>query len=440
MQLPALQLEKGESRRRAGGQAACGDTIRWRTLIGRAEMTRITAEWSVLADQCPASLFVTPEWADAWLETIGKDVEPWIVTARRQDGDGQDGRLLALWPLGVRQVRHLATLRLLEPLGETLASGDRLDPLTAVAGLERDLVGHVRGVAAGQCDLIHWAELDASGPLAEVLASENANHTSRMIQNRVLPLADLPASYEEFASRLGKKLRGHVRRQEQIALRQHGLDWRLNNEGTSLAAAVEAFMELHQQCWRHRGQNGNLAESRFRTFIERFTALAGNRGWLRLHRLCSGERTVAALVAFHHNGRVYYYQSGWDPAIARLSPGSLCVARAIRVAIDEGITVFDFLRGDEPYKRRWANRQEETVTRAEALTLKGRAVLAGRDAKELVKRGMVAVGGSAAWDGLKARLSGSAGRPLFQECVSLPTQKEGAVASYRSPVPERGDD
>jgi CelD/BcsL family acetyltransferase involved in cellulose biosynthesis len=240
---------------------------------------------------------------------------------------------------------------------------------------------------------------------------------SRTIHTRVLPLADLPASYEEFTSRLGKKLRGHVRRQEQTALQQHGLSWRLNDEGSSLASAVQAFAELHQQCWQHRGKNGNLAETRFRAFVERFAESASRRGWLRLHRLCDGPRTVAALLAFHHHGRAYYYQSGWDPAIAKLSPGSLCVARAVRTAIEEGLTVFDFLRGDESYKRRWSNRQDETITVAEAATLKGQAMLAGRDVKELLKRGIVALGGSAAWEGFKTRL----------------------LTQTRTPQPQRGD-
>ena len=36
----------------------------------------------------------------------------------------------------------------------------------------------------------------------------------------------------------------------------------------------------------------------------------------------------------------------------------MLIADAIRRAIDTGLTRFDFLRGDEPYKRRWKPQHE----------------------------------------------------------------------------------
>lgn len=376
------------------------ENIQWRVITDRAELGELVGQWSQLAEASSASLFVTPEWIQAWLATIGQDVQPRVVTAC-----ASMGRLIALWPMGLRCTgRGMTARRVLEPMGEALASGDRLNPLMAVTGLEQALNDQVRCVAQTDADLIHWGELSTGCRLTEMLTNEAAGNMSRTIHTRVLPWMDLPASYDEFTARLGKKLRGHIRRQEQIALQQHSLTWRLNDEGTSLASAVQAFVDLHQQCWQHRGKNGNLAESRFRAFVEEFAASAEQRGWLRLHRLCDGQQTVAALLAFHYGGRACYYQSGWNPAIAELSPGSLCVARAVRAAIEEGLTVFDFLRGDEPYKRRWADRQDETITQAEAITLKGRAILAGRDVKECLKCGITAMGGNAAWERLKTHL------------------------------------
>lgn len=390
----------------AGAPRIADAGLHWSVVRDRNAMACLATEWSQLADRCPTSLFVTPEWVHAWWMTIGRDVEPHIITAREQHPDHEEGRLLAVWPLGLSTVEYgRLKVRLLSPMGEALASGDRLDPLVAAVGLEGELLSQVREQARAACDLVQWAELSRTGALSSALSEDAAAHRIRAVQPRVLPVADLPASYDEFASRLGKKLRGHVRRQEQIAREQYGLRWRLNDDGTSLRSAIEAFAGLHEQCWQHRGKQGNLAESRFRGFVEYFAESAAQRGWLRLHRLCDGEKTLAALMAFHHNGRAYYYQSGWDPAIAKLSPGSLCVARAVRTAIAEGMTLFDFLRGDEAYKQRWSDRCEETVTFAEASTLKGQAVLAGHDLKETIKSGVYAVGGNALWETIKARLS-----------------------------------
>jgi CelD/BcsL family acetyltransferase involved in cellulose biosynthesis len=45
------------------------------------------------------------------------------------------------------------------------------------------------------------------------------------------------------------------------------------------------------------------------------------------------------------------YNSGLDPAAYRLSPGIILMAHLIRHAIErQEHEIFDFLRGDEPYK------------------------------------------------------------------------------------------
>jgi CelD/BcsL family acetyltransferase involved in cellulose biosynthesis len=76
-------------------------------------------------------------------------------------------------------------------------------------------------------------------------------------------------------------------------------------------------------------------------------------GHLRLTVLETGGQTVGVLYGMQVGGTRFFYQCGFDPEHKALSPGTLLVATAIRHSIDEGCTRFDFLRGDEAYKRRW---------------------------------------------------------------------------------------
>jgi CelD/BcsL family acetyltransferase involved in cellulose biosynthesis len=62
---------------------------------------------------------------------------------------------------------------------------------------------------------------------------------------------------------------------------------------------------------------------------------------------------IGAIYAMALGETTYYYQAGFDPAKGSVSPGTLLVAHTIRHAIEEGAAHFDFMRGDEPYKRRW---------------------------------------------------------------------------------------
>ena len=63
----------------------------------------------------------------------------------------------------------------------------------------------------------------------------------------------------------------------------------------------------------------------------------------------SGVRVASALCFDFGNVR-YLYNSGYNPDYASLSVGLLLKAMCLRQAIEEEMTYFDFLRGDEPYK------------------------------------------------------------------------------------------
>jgi CelD/BcsL family acetyltransferase involved in cellulose biosynthesis len=58
---------------------------------------------------------------------------------------------------------------------------------------------------------------------------------------------------------------------------------------------------------------------------------------------------------------VYVYQGGIEPEAARVSPGQIATLFALRSAIERGDEGFDFLRGDELYKRRWHAGPRPTV-------------------------------------------------------------------------------
>ena len=76
-------------------------------------------------------------------------------------------------------------------------------------------------------------------------------------------------------------------------------------------------------------------------------------GCLRLYLLRFDGAAAAGFYGFSHRGRGYSYLTGFDPAFAFESPGTLVLAHAIEAAIAEGAGEFHFLRGREAYKYEW---------------------------------------------------------------------------------------
>src|ERR1700730_11418239 len=56
-----------------------------------------------------------------------------------------------------------------------------------------------------------------------------------------------------------------------------------------------------------------------------------------------------------------YYQSGYDPNWASRSVGLVLLARTVQDAFAEGLQEFDFLHGNESYKRDWPRGERWTI-------------------------------------------------------------------------------
>jgi CelD/BcsL family acetyltransferase involved in cellulose biosynthesis len=99
------------------------------------------------------------------------------------------------------------------------------------------------------------------------------------------------------------------------------------------------------------------------------------------------EDVVGVLYGFRFANSYSYFQTGWSKEFVKQSLGSVLVAHTMEWASSNGLRIFDFLRGDDEYKRRFGAtpRGDETwmLTRGAA----GRAIRARQVLAGLVKRG-----------------------------------------------------
>jgi hypothetical protein len=152
-------------------------------------------------------------------------------------------------------------------------------------------------------------------------------------------LIDLPRDYETYEAGLSKSLRVDIKRGKSLKIQE-------GDEN------LEILFHLHSLRWKKRGWPG--------AFLPKARIFHRNLNIERtIYTIWQGGEPLGALYALYDShalsaeGATYFYQSGFDPAHSKLSPGSVLIAHAIRQAIERGHSTFDFLRGDEAYKRRW---------------------------------------------------------------------------------------
>ncbi len=136
-----------------------------------------------------------------------------------------------------------------------------------------------------------------------------------------------------------------------------------------LEAHIDAMIAVNHDRW-----GGNLRSAR-RSYGSLFEA-AFRQGVLRMFVYWDGARPIGGATAFVDDLRSSFglYMLGFDEEYEKLSPGKGLIGRAVRTAIEDGYARFDFLRGDEPFKVRYA--PELHVTKHYRLLWPGRRAAA----------------------------------------------------------------
>jgi CelD/BcsL family acetyltransferase involved in cellulose biosynthesis len=310
--------------------------------------------WTALA-QSTANIFSTWEWADSWWRHFGGDESPQLAAVKH------GGKVSVLLPMHEQRLRGIRVLRF---LGHGPA--DQLGPVCDPRAL---------GTAT-----LALRELLAGGGvlLAERLASDRdwaRELGGSLIREEASPVIDLAAErdWESYLGARSANFRQQVRRRARKLQSAEGVSFSLTEDPGQLQADLGVVIALNKARW---GDASTAFPGAREAFHREFAARALERGWLRLWIASAGGAPVAAWYGFRFSGVESFYQSGRDPDWDRSRVGAGLLEHTIREAFADGMREYRLLRGDEPYKRRYATRDANVCTVAAARRPVGRGTVA----------------------------------------------------------------
>jgi CelD/BcsL family acetyltransferase involved in cellulose biosynthesis len=295
------------------------------------ELDSLAPAWLDLCRKKPVTPFQTPMWLLPWWRNFGSNDLSVIVS---RNGDAIE----AIAPLYILRDDESD-----ESLGMFLGTGisDYLDVI-GDASLVIDEISKLN------CQL--W-DLQQLQPSSSMLTAPLPDGFSENVEDQeacpVVPLSG--KTFENLGStHFQKKLRYYRR-----ALERSG-EVRIETPTMeTLDDLLTSLFDLHAARWRRRDLPGVLADDASQAFHRDAARRMLDAGLLRMYATRINDRIVAAFYGFALNGIVYYYLSGYDPDLEKLSIGTILVAHAVEQAVHDGATAFDFLRGAEEYKYAW---------------------------------------------------------------------------------------
>lgn len=312
----------------------------WRELSGRSVSTSVFATW---------------DWQECWWRHYGPGRSLLLLSAQRDD------RLVGILPLYVESVRlgrliPVRVLRVVGTGGDT--SPDYVGPVLAPEG-EQETARHLAEALAERSDRWDRIELTdlAPGPFGECLVRALAARglSARLENDKNIQIVRLPATWDAYLGSMPSDRRYRIRRQRRVAA-EAGVEFDVCHEAADIEAAFDHLARLHRARWDSKAPGeGAFRTDRYLAFHGEVVRRCARHGWIRFVRIRVGGQPVAIMYCYWFQREMSFFQSGFDPAFSKYSPGSVLLSQAIENAIEEGATVFDMLQGDHEYKQSWSN-------------------------------------------------------------------------------------
>ena len=331
--------------------------------------------WDALLEQGPVpSPFLCWDWVRTWWDVFGSRFALCLLVAE------QDGACIGLAPFmrgaaGGLLARRWRRLMFIGQQGDTRA--EALDLIVAP--------GHEEAVAqafaAQLCGPLRrtWDALlleavpqDAPGVAALRTALATLGRRTATCAPVAAPYLALPATWEAFLEGRSRNFLAQLRQARNRLARAGEVRVRRAGEDLETAAGLAVLADLHKERWGERTES--FRTQAYVDFHARFAERMQVQDRLYLAVLEVDGRTVAARYDYRFGRRLWCMQGGWDPAFAECRPGTIMTADVVQWGIEHGYTAYEFLAGDEAYKRRWADAERTfvDVIGANPATLRGR--------------------------------------------------------------------
>ncbi len=321
------------------------------------------SSWELLLDEDPhATVFHGPRYLDVWYQVFGAATSVRVHTVHR------DGRLIGVIPDandrqggagGPEEIRRFqGGTEVTDYLGPVSRLEDRTDVAEAyVANLARD-VDWDEFVAGGLAVDSGWPDI-----LRRAVAAHDLDLVDDQVED-VCPRVELAGSHDAFLAALPGRLRQELNRKTRKLARDAGALELVRVPDDEVVGRLDGFLAQAAQSFPEKA--GFFQREDMHAFFAALAETFVPDGVFRLHELHVGGLVAASTLSLVDRGTWGLYNSAFDPSLGSLAPGMVMINLLIGEAAEEGLEVFDLLRGDEPYKYRFGatdRRLERLVVR-----------------------------------------------------------------------------
>ncbi|MGZ2410825.1 CelD/BcsL family acetyltransferase involved in cellulose biosynthesis [Sphingomonas sp. F9_3S_D5_B_2] len=302
------------------------------------ELVALRSDWEALYQLgSPRNPFLSYDWTYACSGARERPAEPFVLTMRMK------GQLVGVAPMCIERASGFRVLRFIadnrsDYLGFLRAEGSpEVEQI-----LLKQLMSYQR-----EWDLVLLQQLTDSytGLHRDSLPGGFTWHRTEWT---IAPYCAGEGDWDSFHKTGPSWLREMRKRRRRFA-KEGGRTKCLT--GAEAIANLDVVAGIEARSWKGRQQTTRLQPGAGRDLFERAFESLGQRGELQLCLAYVGDEPVAFQIDFVLPDRLWHYQCAYVEDFRRSRAGSVLAYESLEKAWNEGLREFDYLAGDEPYKR-----------------------------------------------------------------------------------------
>jgi CelD/BcsL family acetyltransferase involved in cellulose biosynthesis len=280
--------------------------------------------------------FVLPIWLKAWWEIFGKEKQPFLRTF------WEGGELLGIAPLMLEENKALF-------MGDPDVC-DCQDFVIATGKEEIFFNAFLDEIEKQEIKELDLSTLrpDSSTLLYLLKTAKARGYKLEKFPDGLSMEMNLPKTWEDYLNILASKHRHETRRKLRRLEEAAEIHYRVLEDPKAVKQEEETFLRLFRMS---RPDKTHFLNQEMESFFRSLMKILSENRLLKLCFLDIDHEPVSAVLCFDFNETIYLYNNGFNPEYRRFSAGLLSKVLNIKYSIACGRKKFDFLKGNEKYKR-----------------------------------------------------------------------------------------
>ena len=310
----------------------------------------LVPDWNKMAKVYARTPFQTPQWNLAWWECVGTfeaSLRLHIILVLKIN------TVCAIAPMMIEiSETNKVLLFLSDPYadyGDTLVDKSVIEPGTAHA----TILSYVKQGLGTLWDEVKFREVCSRSGLIDYFHSSAKNDFKVKLENGSrCPQLQLQ---DEEAFVLAADKKEYATKQRRLG-RKGKLECKHFTSIEEISKCMPLFIEMHMKEWSHReNKKYTFDDPTIKRFFSESISYLASGGLLILTELSLDENLLAYYYGFIFK-RIYWgYRLSFNTEYYRFSPGHVMHRMMFYHLREKGLQGFDFMRGYEPYKYRYAN-------------------------------------------------------------------------------------